>query len=280
MIRVTRGTSELIEAALTEDGAANDLTSIAVVPTESRGRAVIAQKAEGVVFGLEIARDVFAALDASLSFSAQAREGVWAEGGSPVAEIEGSARPILAGERVALNFLGHLSGVATLTARFVRTVEGTGAQILDTRKTTPGLRELEKQAVVAGGGVSHRTGLHDAILVKENHAALAGGVAQATREAVENAPDGVAVQVECRDLDELDAALDAGAKLILLDNMGPNELRNAVERTEGRATLEASGGITLDNVRAVAESGVDRISIGALTHSALALDLSLTLQPV
>ncbi len=238
---------------------------------------MITQKAAGVICGIDIAQQSYASSTARFPSMPVPMKVSGATAGSP--GIEGSARPILAGERVALNFLGRLSGIATLTAQFVRAVEGTGAQILDTRKTTPGLRELEKRAVVAGGGVSHRAGLHDAILIKENHVALAGGVEEATRKAVENAPDGVAVQVECRDLDELDAALDAGAKLILLDNMSPDELRAAVERADGRATLEASGGITLDNVRAVAESGVDRISIGALTHSAPTLDLSLTLEP-
>ena len=196
-----------------------------------------------------------------------------------LAEISGAAASILAGERVALNFLGRLSGVATLTARYVRAVEGTGARILDTRKTTPGLRELEKAAVRAGGGVSHRSGLYDAILVKENHAALAGGVGEATRRALASAPEGVMVEVECATLEEVEAALVAGVPRILLDNMAPPELRRAVELTAGRAELEASGGITLDTVRSVAETGVDFISVGALTHSAPALDVSLLLDP-
>jgi nicotinate-nucleotide pyrophosphorylase (carboxylating) len=181
---------------------------------------------------------------------------------------------------VGLNFLGRLSGIATLTARYVQAVEGTGAKILDTRKTTPELRALEKAAVRAGGGVSHRSGLYDAILVKENHAALAGGVGEATRRALAGAPDGVQVEVECADLGELEQALTAGAARILLDNMGPDELRRAVELTAGRAELEASGGIDLETVRAVAETGVDYISVGALTHSAPALDLSLVLEPL
>ena len=179
---------------------------------------------------------------------------------------------------MALNFLGRLSGVATLTARFVQAVEGTGARILDTRKTTPGLRELEKEAVRAGGGTNHRRGLYDAVLVKENHSALAGGVGEATRRALAGAPAGVTVEVECASLAEVDEALAAGAGRILLDNMDPGELRRAVELVGGRAELEASGGVTLDNVRAVAESGVDWISVGALTHSAPALDVSLMLR--
>jgi nicotinate-nucleotide pyrophosphorylase (carboxylating) len=180
---------------------------------------------------------------------------------------------------VALNFLGRLSGVATLTARYVRAVEGTGARILDTRKTTPGLRELEKAAVRAGGAVSHRGGLYDAILVKENHAALAGGVGEATRLALERAPAGVMVEVECATLEEVEAAVAAGVPRILLDNMSVEELRRAVGLAGGRAELEASGGITLGGVRAVAETGVDYISVGALTHSAPALDVSLLLDP-
>ena len=271
-------TRDLIVAALAEDGAANDLTANAVVPADARALATITQKAPGVIAGLDVARETFGAVDEGLSVTVSTDEGVWRDAG-PVLTIEGLARPILAAERVALNFLGRLWGIATLTARFVTAVEGTGAQILDTRKTAPGLRELEKGAVVAGGGVSHRAGLHDAILVKENHAALAGGVGEAARRALAEAPEGVRVQVECATLEDLDQALDAGVELVLLDNMGLDELRAAVERAAGRAVLEASGGITLENVRAIAETGVERISIGALTHSAPALDLSLTLEP-
>jgi nicotinate-nucleotide pyrophosphorylase (carboxylating) len=179
------------------------------------------------------------------------------------------------GERTALNFLGRLSGIATVTARYVEAVRGTGAVILDTRKTTPGLRDLEKAAVRDGGATNHRAGLHDAILVKENHATIAGGVGEATRRAIAGAPPGLVVEVECGDEAEVDEALEAGAGRILLDNMDPDRLRAAVERVAGRAELEASGGITLENVRAVAETGVDFISVGALTHSAPALDLSL-----
>ena len=186
---------------------------------------------------------------------------------------------ILTGERVALNFLGRLSGVATATARYVQAVEGTGARILDTRKTTPGLRALEKQAVLAGGGVSHRDGLHDAILVKENHVRLAGGVGAAARAAMAAADGADFVEVEIETLEELDEALDAGVDRVLLDNMSPDEMREAVARAAGRASLEASGGIGLETVRAVAETGVDFISVGALTHSAPALDLSLLLEP-
>jgi nicotinate-nucleotide pyrophosphorylase (carboxylating) len=270
--------TDLIERALAEDLGAGDLTTSAVVPEGAQARARIEQRAPGVVAGLDVARAVFERVDASLRFEACAPEGEWREPGV-LAELSGTAASILAGERVALNFLGRLSGVATLTARYVQAVEGTGARILDTRKTTPGLRELEKAAVRAGGGMSHRSGLYDAILVKENHAALAGGVGEATRRALAAAPQGVTVEVECATLEEVEAALAAGVPRILLDNMAAPELRRAVELAGGRAELEASGGITLDTVRAVAETGVDFISVGALTHSAPALDVSLLLDP-
>ena len=270
---------EVIQRALDEDVGAGDLTSDAVVPADALARAAIRQKAPGVIAGLRVAQTVFRLVDPSLRFDAHADEGVWRDGGL-VAEVAGNARSILAGERVALNFLGRLSGIATLTARYVAAVEGTGVRILDTRKTTPGLRVLEKQAVLAGGGANHRAGLYDALLVKENHSALAGGVAAATRLAVEAAADGVPVEVECASLAEVEAALAAGARRILLDNMTPGELGEAVRLVAGRAALEASGGVTLDSVRAIAESGVDYISVGALTHSAPALDVSLTLEPL
>jgi nicotinate-nucleotide pyrophosphorylase (carboxylating) len=269
---------DLIECALTEDLGAGDLTTEAVVPADARAHARIEQKQPGVVAGLAVAQAVFERVDAGLSWMLSCSEGEWRERGA-VAEIEGAAASILAAERVALNFLGRLSGVATLTATYVRAVAGTGVRILDTRKTTPGLRALEKDAVRAGGGTSHRSGLYDAILVKENHAALAGGVREAAERALANAPDGVVVEVECATLDEAAAAVDTGVPRILLDNMDPAELRRAVELVAGRAELEASGGITLDTIRAVAETGVDFISVGALTHSAPALDFSLLLDP-
>jgi nicotinate-nucleotide pyrophosphorylase (carboxylating) len=267
----------LVSRALAEDLGAGDLTAEAVVPADARAVAVVHQRQAGVIFGLEVAREVLAEAGAP-GLEALTPEGEWQSGGE-VARIEGPARAILAGERVALNFLGRLSGVATLTARYVQAVEGTGARILDTRKTTPGLRALEKAAVVAGGGVSHRAGLYDAILVKENHAALAGGVGEAARLAVENRGSASLVEVEVEALDDLKDVLKAGVDRILLDNMSPGDLRKAVRKVKGRAEVEASGGITLDNVREVADTGVDFISIGALTHSAPALDLSLLLAP-
>jgi nicotinate-nucleotide pyrophosphorylase (carboxylating) len=270
---------DLIARALAEDVGPGDVTTEAVVPPEARARAQIVQKAPGVIAGLAVARAVFEAVDPALAWTAHAREGERREGGV-VAEIQGPARGILTAERVALNFLQRLSGVATLTARFVEAVEGTGAAILDTRKTTPGMRELEKAAVAAGGGRNHRKGLYDAVLIKENHAALAGGLGDAVSRVLASAPHGTPVEVECASLDEVDEALAAGATHLLLDNMSPAELRDAVARVRGRAKLEASGGVTLETVREIAETGVDYISVGALTHSAPALDLSLRLEPI
>jgi nicotinate-nucleotide pyrophosphorylase (carboxylating) len=270
---------ELIDGALAEDLGAGDVTTAAVVPDGARARARIEQRAPGVLFGMGVAEQVFLRLDPDLSWQARVAEGEW-RGPGIVAEVTGAAAPILSAERVALNLLGRLSGIATLTARYVRAVEGTGVGILDTRKTTPGLRELEKAAVAAGGGVNHRLGLFDAVLVKENHSALAGGVGEATRRALERAPEGVPVEVECATLAEVEEALAAGAPRILLDNLAPDELRRAVELVGGRARLEASGGVTLETVREIAETGVDVISVGALTHSAPALDVSLVLDPL
>jgi len=270
---------DLVQRAIAEDLGTGDLTTAAVVPVEVRARGRIEQRTAGVLSGLRVAQAVFRALDSELRWHARAPEGQWC-GPCLAAEVAGSAASLLAAERVALNFLGRLSGVATLAARYVGAVEGTGVRILDTRKTTPGLRALEKEAVRAGGAHSHRSGLYDAMLVKENHAALAGSVGEAARRALAGAPEGVMVEVECTDLGELDAALAAGAGRILLDNMEVDDLRRAVERTAGRAELEASGGVDLENVRAVAETGVDRISVGALTHSAPALDLSLVIEPL
>jgi nicotinate-nucleotide pyrophosphorylase (carboxylating) len=270
---------ELIDRALNEDLGPGDLTSAAVVPEQALARARIEQKAEGVIAGLSAAESVFRRVDPELRWHLHVQEGEWRDGGL-VAEVAGSARSILAGERVALNFLGRLSGVATLTARYVREIEGTGARILDTRKTTPGMRALEKQAVLAGGGHNHRAGLFDAMLVKENHSALGGGVGEATRAALAAAPGGMVVRIECATLDEVDEALEAGANSLLLDNMSLDQMREAVSRTKDRADTEASGGVSLHTVRAIAETGVDWISVGAITHSAPALDLSLLLDPL
>ena len=277
---------DLVARALAEDIGSGDATAQAVVPEEAQARARIIQKAPGVLFGLDAAEEAFRQAGAA-HFDRIVVEGQWRDDvPAQVALVSGPAWALLAAERTALNLLGHLSGVATLSARFARAVEGSGARILDTRKTTPGLRALEKAAVVAGGGRNHRMGLYDAVLIKENHAALAGGVGEAVRLAAERRPD-LEVEVECRDLGEVREALAAGASRILLDNMTSDELRAAVavrdEAAGGAAagaSLEASGGVTLESVTEIAATGVDFVSVGALTHSAPALDVSMLLEPL
>lgn len=269
---------EAVARALVEDVGAGDVTTTATVDDRAFARALIIQKAPGVVFGLDATEATFTALDPGVRIERLAPEGEWREGG-PVLRLQGSARGLLTAERTALNFLQRLSGVASLTARYVREVEGTGTRILDTRKTTPGLRALEKAAVAAGGATNHRAGLYDAILIKENHAAAAGGVGEAVRRARAAAPE-LPLEVEARNLGEVEEALAAGAPRILLDNMSVAELRDAVLHVGGRAELEASGGITLETLRDVAATGVNFISVGALTHSAGALDFSMILEPL
>ena len=277
---MSEGLAEVVARALAEDLGPGDITTAAVVASDARARARIEQREPGVLSGLDAAGEAFRQVDPGLGFERLGEEGVWRAAGE-VAAIEGRAAGILAAERVALNLLGRLSGVATMTARYVRAVEGTGTRILDTRKTTPGLRALEKRAVLAGGGVSHRAGLHDAILVKENHARLAGGVGPAARLAVARRGGAAFVEVEVESLDELDAVLAEGVDRVLLDNMSLEDMRAAAARVAGSAvSLEASGGITLETVRRVAETGVDFISVGALTHSAAALDVSLLVEPL
>ncbi|MGH2859195.1 MAG: carboxylating nicotinate-nucleotide diphosphorylase [Solirubrobacteraceae bacterium] len=275
---MTAQLADLVARALAEDIGAGDVTTRATVPESARARAVITQKEPGVIFGLEAARKAFRALDVDAAVEAAVAEGVWREGGE-VLTVTGRARALLSAERTALNFLARLSGVATAAAQAARAVQGTGARVLDTRKTTPGLRALEKAAVAAGGATNHRAGLYDAILIKENHAALAGGVGAAVLAARREAP-GLPLEVECRTPAEVDEALAAGAELLLLDNMTPGQLREAVAHVAGRARIEASGGVTLQTLRTVAETGVDFVSLGALTHSAPALDLSLILEPL
>ncbi len=273
---------EIVARALAEDVGGGDVTTEATVPLGLEARAVITQKAPGVIYGVALAEATFTAVDRDARFERLCAEAEWRDGG-PVLAVRASARGILTAERTALNFLQHLSGVATMTARCVRETRATRARILDTRKTTPGLRTLEKAAVRAGGGTNYRAGLYDAILIKENHAAIAGGVGDAVRSARAHAP-GLALEVECSTLAEVDQALAAGVGLagfrILLDNMTPARLREAVTHVAGRATTEASGGFTLATIGEVAATGVDFISVGALTHSAPALDLSLLLTPV
>jgi nicotinate-nucleotide pyrophosphorylase (carboxylating) len=271
---------ELIERALAEDVGAGDVTTEATVDAGARARATIIQKAPGVISGLAVAEAVFRRLDPDIVSERLGPEGEWREAGAPVLRVEGSARALLTGERTALNFLGRLSGVATATARVVRSVAEAGgsAKILDTRKTTPGLRRLEKRAVADGGGVNHRAGLYDAILIKENHSAAAGGIAQAVRRARELRPD-LPVEVEVRDSAEIDEALAAGAPRLLLDNMTPDEVSAAVAQVAGRAELEASGGVDADTVLVYATiEGLHYVSMGALTHSAPGLDLSMALE--
>ncbi len=258
-----------VEAWLAEDVGAGDVTTVALVGEDATCRAHVLLKEPGVLCGLEVAAAVFAACGATLE--PLAADGDLCEPG-PVAAIDGSARGVLTAERTALNLLGRLSGIATATRRYVDAVAGTGAAILDTRKTTPGLRPLEKHAVVCGGGTNHRLGLSDGVLIKDNHLRLVGSIARAVELA---RPTGLPVAVECDTLGQVAEAITAGADRILLDNMTLDQLRRAVALAAGRAELEASGGISLDTVRAVAETGVDFVSVGALTHSARSLDVSL-----
>jgi nicotinate-nucleotide pyrophosphorylase (carboxylating) len=272
--------ADIIALALAEDVGDGDVTVAATVPPEARGRATIVQKAPGVISGLGVAEEVFRRLDPGVVLERLGPEGEWRDAGAPVLRADGAAGALLTGERTALNFLGRLSGVATLTAAVVRGIRDAGgsATLLDTRKTTPGMRALEKAAVAHGGGTNHRAGLYDAILIKENHAAMAGGVGAAVRRARELRPD-LEITVEVRDEREIDEALEAGAPRLLLDNMTPDGIRAAVARVGGRAKLEASGGIDPSTVLVYATiSGLDFVSMGALTHSAPSLDLSLTLE--
>ena len=264
-----------VHAALAEDIGAGDVTTDATVAADAVGTAAIVVKQAGVVCGLRAVETAFRALDPDIGFEAFAQDGDAVEPPAIVARIAGSERAILTGERVALNFLGRLSGIATLTRRYFDAVDGTGVAVLDTRKTTPGLRALEKHAVACGGGRNHRFGLDDAVLVKDNHLRAAGSVATAV-QLVRGATD-LPVEVECVSLDQVREALDAGVDALLLDNMTLAELREAVALNAGRARLEASGGVSLDTIRDIAETGVDEISVGALTHSAPALDVSLEL---
>ncbi|MFM8518931.1 MAG: carboxylating nicotinate-nucleotide diphosphorylase [Solirubrobacterales bacterium] len=280
MAELPEGTVELVERALAEDLGSGDVTSEATVPEEAGATGRISLKEPGVVYGLEVAREVFRQAGANgletLAGEGQRLDSIPVE----VAVVEGPARAILAGERTALNLLGHLSGVATTTARFVEAIEGRGARVLDTRKTTPGLRNLEKAAVEAGGGENHRFGLYDAILIKENHIAMAGGVAEAVLACREMSP-GLGVEIEAETIEQVEEAIEAGADRILLDNMGLDGLTAAVatrDRSDRAGPLlEASGGIDLESAGAIAATGVDFLSIGSVTHSAPVLDFSLLL---
>jgi nicotinate-nucleotide pyrophosphorylase (carboxylating) len=282
MIELAEEIPDLVGRALAEDLGEGDITSEATVPSDARGRARIVQKQPGVVYGLAVVAETMRQCGVE-DVDNLVVEGQWREDVPAEALIAGgSARALLAAERTAINFLGHLSGVATLTARYAEAVVGTGTTILDTRKTTPGLRSLEKAAVAAGGGINHRMGLYDAILIKENHIAAAGGLAKAVHAAKTSQPE-KAIEVEVRNLDEAAYALGMGVDRLLLDNMSRDALREAVALRDENAggpdgvSLEASGGVTLDNVREIAETGVEFISVGALTHSAATLDFSMLL---
>lgn len=281
MSHLPEGTAELISRALAEDIGAGDVTANATVPENMDAQAHVVLKAPGVIYGLDVVEEVFRQVGVT-DIDRTVVEGHWHDSvPRDVALINGSARAILAGERVALNFLGHLSGIATLTARYVDAVGGTGTRILDTRKTLPGLRALEKQAVSWGGGMNHRFGLFDAVLIKENHIQVAGGVREAVEACRRNVPE-MMIEIEAETLAEVEEAIEAGADRILLDNMDTEQLKRAVDLREsgGPGTeLEASGGVDLSNVRGIAETGVDFVSIGALTHSAPQLDVSLLLEP-
>ena len=265
-----------VEAALAEDlGLQGDITTNATVAASTRAEAVIAARKPGVIAGLQLAEAAFRALDPNVRFEAAVSDGASVEKASVAARISGNARALLTAERVALNYMGRLSGIATLTQQYVKAIQGTPAKIADTRKTTPGLRAFEKYAVRCGGGQNHRTGLFDAVLIKDNHIVAAGGIAEAVIAARAAAGHMVKIEVEVDTLEQLDEVLQHKIDAVLLDNMSPDQLRAAVKRVAGRCLTEASGGVNLETVRAIAESGVDMISVGALTHSASVLDLGL-----
>jgi nicotinate-nucleotide pyrophosphorylase (carboxylating) len=265
-----------VRAALAEDlGLQGDITTNATVPATARAKAVIAARADGVITGLQLAEAAFRMLDPNVVFEIVTQDSTKATAGSVVARVTGQARALLTAERVALNYMGRLSGIATLTRRYVDTVAGTHVKIVDTRKTTPGLRAFEKYAVRCGGGQNHRTGLFDAILIKDNHIVAAGGLSNAINAAQAAAGHMVKIEVEVDTLEQLNDVLKYKVDAVLLDNMTPAQLKQAVKTIAGRAIAEASGGVSLSTVRAIAESGVDMISIGALTHSAPVLDLGL-----
>ncbi len=270
---------EAVQRALDEDlQSLGDITSRALIAPGARGTGRIVMREDGVIAGLPLASMVFRQLDGRVNFTPRANDGEHLPAGSEVAVVEGAVLTILEGERTALNFLQRLSGIATLTALCVAAASPYGTAVTDTRKTTPGLRSLEKYAVRAGGGRNHRFGLYDAVLIKDNHLAAVGGTARAVELAREAVGEGAAVEVEVRRLRELEEAIAAGADVVMLDNMSPREVREAVQAARGRVKLEASGGIGAESVAAYAETGVDLVSMGALTHSARALDMALDLQ--
>lgn len=266
---------QIIENALREDVGRGDITTNLLFPEGVRCKAVILAKEEGILAGLPIAERVFRKLDKNIVWDEKKKDGEKIEPNQILAEISGSQRAILTGERLGLNFLQRLSGIATLTSKFVRAVEGLSVKILDTRKTAPGLRILDKYAVSVGGGTNHRFGLYDGVLIKDNHIKFAGGISRAVRLIRERAPKGIKIEVEASTLDEVKEALEAGADIIMVDNMTVENIKKAVELINGRAIIEASGGVTLENIRRIAETGVNSISVGSLTHSPHALDIAL-----
>jgi nicotinate-nucleotide pyrophosphorylase (carboxylating) len=268
-------TDRIIRNALQEDIGLGDVTTLATIEAGTVSRAELVAKEDFVLSGIDVAGRVFSMLDSQVAFEKIREDGFSVQRGEVLAWLKGDARALLQGERVALNLLQRMSGISTLTAAFVREIEGSGAVVVDTRKTTPGLRCLEKYAVRMGGGRNHRSSLHDGVLIKENHVAAAGGIAKAVARARQRAPHTLRIEVETRNLAEVQEALEAGADIVMLDNMDLEGLREAVGLIDGRALVEASGGVTLETVRAIAETGVDLISVGALTHSSRSVDISM-----
>lgn len=266
-----------IEEWLHEDIGFGDVTTMSTIPENEQGIGILYAKEEGVVAGLPIAQQVFETVDPELSFQAKVEEGARVEIGDQIAEVSGSVRSILSGERLALNLLQRLSGIATKTSEYAEAVAGTKARVVDTRKTTPGMRFLEKYAVRVGGGYNHRFALYDAVMIKDNHIKGAGGIAQAVAAARASIPHTMTVEVEAESLDQVREALEAGADIIMLDNMSNEQMTEAVQLIDGRAVVEASGGVNLETIGAIAKTGVDVISVGALTHSVKAFDISLDL---
>ncbi len=269
---------EVIRRALAEDIGSGDVTSDATIPPDAEAEANITAKQDLILAGLEAARLVFQQVDPAVRFEPRAKDGDTLKNGAIIARVSGRTRSLLAGERVALNLLQHLSGIAVLTAKYVNLVKGTRARILDTRKTLPGLRQLEKYAVTVGGGMNHRMGLFDMVLIKDNHIKAAGGIAPAVRLAREKHRQRYRIEVEASSLEDVREALSAGADNIMLDNMQSGMMREAVQLIAGKVPVEASGNVSLETVRDIAKTGVDYISVGALTHSAPAADISMKIQ--
>jgi nicotinate-nucleotide pyrophosphorylase (carboxylating) len=266
---------KIIEAALREDMPNGDITSESLVPSESLSKAILLSKADGVLAGIDVARRVFVLIDPKVSFTKKIEDGSLIRAGDTLARIEGPSLSLLKGERIALNFLQRMSGIATLTQKFVISIEGLPVQILDTRKTTPSLRSLEKYAVKMGGGTNHRLNLSDMVMIKDNHLKIVGNISEAVRKAREKVGPDVKIEVETTSLEEVKEAMNSGADMIMLDNMSPEKMRVVVDWVNGRVPLEASGNVKLSTLKEIASSGVDFISVGSLTHSYQSLDISM-----